>query len=161
LETRETWNDRKEREMAVTGELQVVGTRHEQQFPFVLRALWFVFIGWHVSLWWVLASWFFIITIIGLPLGLWMLNRTPLVLTLRMTRGYTAVTLQDGQVVQAYQGAPQRPWLVRLFYFVVIGWWFSLLWSLAGWALCVSIVGLPLGVLMLNRLPNVTTWMRQ
>ncbi len=70
------------------------------------------------------------------------------------------MTLQDGQVVQAYQGVPQHPWLLRLFYFVLIGWWFSLIWSLAGWVLCVTIIGLPLGVLMLNRLPEVTTLMR-
>jgi len=44
---------------------------------------------------------------------------------------------------------------------VLIGWWFSLIWSLVGWLLCVTIIGLPLGVLMLNRLPNVTTLMRQ
>jgi uncharacterized membrane protein YccF (DUF307 family) len=50
---------------------------------------------------------------------------------------------------------------VRLIYFVFIGWWFSLGWSLAAWFLCVTIIGLPLGVLMLNRLPNVTTLMRQ
>jgi hypothetical protein len=29
------------------------------------------------------------------------------------------------------------------------------------WALCVSIIGLPLGVWMFNRLPEVTTLMRQ
>jgi uncharacterized membrane protein YccF (DUF307 family) len=136
--------------------------REEPGVPFILRVLWFFLIGWHVTLWWVLAAWFLVITIIGMPLGLWMLNRTPIVLTLRMPRGYTVTELQDGQTVaQSYQGAPQRSWLVRLFYFVLIGWWLSLGWSLVGWFLCVTIIGLPLGVLMLNRLPNVTTLMRQ
>jgi uncharacterized membrane protein YccF (DUF307 family) len=147
--------------MTAIGEVRGVSVQQEQQLPFVLRALWFVLVGWHVSLWWVLASWFFIITIIGLPLGLWMLNRTPVVLTLRMTQGYTVTQFQDGRWVQAHQRVPQHSWVVRLLYFVFIGWWFSLGWSLAGWLLCVSIIGLPLGVLMLNRLPNVTTLMRQ
>jgi uncharacterized membrane protein YccF (DUF307 family) len=44
---------------------------------------------------------------------------------------------------------------------VLIGWWLSLIWSLLGWLFCVTIIGMPLGVLMLNRLPNVTTLMRQ
>ena len=51
-------------------------------------------------------------------------------------------------------------WSVRL-YFVLIGWWFSLLWSLLAWLLCVTIIGLPLGVWMFNRLPSVTTLMNQ
>ena len=47
---------------------------------------------------------------------------------------------------------PQNPFILRAIYFVLIGWWFSLIWSLLGWLLCVTIIGLPLGVLMLNRL---------
>ena len=58
------------------------------QFPFILRVLWFIFIGWHVTFWWVLAAWLLNLTIIGMPLGLWMLNRVPLVLTLRTQRTY-------------------------------------------------------------------------
>jgi uncharacterized membrane protein YccF (DUF307 family) len=136
--------------------------REEPGVPFILRVLWFFLIGWHVTLWWVLAAWFLLITIIGMPLGLWMLNRTPIVLTLRMPRGYTVTELQDGELVaQSYRSAPQRSWLVRLIYFVLVGWWLSLGWSLVGWFLCVTIIGLPLGVLMLNRLPTVTTLMRQ
>jgi uncharacterized membrane protein YccF (DUF307 family) len=136
--------------------------REEPGVPFILRVLWFFLIGWHVTLWWVLAAWFLLITIIGMPLGLWMLNRTPIVLTLRMPRGYTVTELQDGEpVAQSYRSAPQRSWLVRLIYFVLVGWWLSLGWSLVGWFLCVTIIGLPLGVLMLNRLPTVTTLMRQ
>ena len=50
--------------------------------------------------------------------------------------------------------------LIRLIYFMLIGWWFSLIWSLLAWLLCVSIIGLPFGVLMFNRLPGVTTLMR-
>jgi uncharacterized membrane protein YccF (DUF307 family) len=130
--------------------------------PFLIRVLWFFLIGWHVTLWWVLAAWLFNITIIGLPVGLWMLNRVPLVLTLRAQRGYTVTQLNaDGAVQSRYRSERQISWVWRFLYFVFIGWWFSLLWSLLGWLLCVTIIGMPLGVLMLNRLPNVTTLMRQ
>jgi len=139
-----------------------ITVEEERNVPFVLRVLWFFLIGWHVTLWWVLAAWLLCITIIGLPVGLWMLNRTPIVLTLRMPRGYSVTQVQNGQITgQVSRTAPQRPWPARLLYFVLIGWWFSLGWSLAAWALCVSIIGLPFGVLMLNRLPQVTTLMRQ
>jgi uncharacterized membrane protein YccF (DUF307 family) len=135
--------------------------RQENQFPFILRALWFIFIGWHVTFWWVLAAWLLNLTIIGMPLGLWMLNRVPLVLTLRTQRTYSvSETRSDGAVEWHTQGVPQNPFILRAIYFVLIGWWFSLVWSLLGWLLCVTIIGLPLGVLMLNRLPEITTLMR-
>jgi uncharacterized membrane protein YccF (DUF307 family) len=130
--------------------------------PFLIRVLWFFLIGWHVTLWWVLTAWLFNITIIGLPVGIWMLDRVPLVLTLRTQRGYTVTEVDAyGAVQTRYRSTPQISWVLRLLYFVFIGWWFSLIWSLLGWLLCVTIIGLPLGVLMLNRLPNVTTMMRQ
>jgi uncharacterized membrane protein YccF (DUF307 family) len=136
-------------------------TRESPGFPFILRVLWFIFIGWHVTFWWVLAAWVLNLTIIGMPLGLWMLNRVPLVLTLRTQRTYAVgETREDGAVEWRTQGVPQNPFILRAIYFLLIGWWFSLVWSLLGWLLCVTIIGLPLGVLMLNRLPEVTTLMR-
>ena len=136
-------------------------TRESPGFPFILRVLWFIFIGWHVTFWWVLAAWLLNLTIIGMPLGLWMLNRVPLVLTLRTQRTYAVgETREDGAVEWHTQGVPQNPFILRAIYFILIGWWFSLIWSLLGWLLCVTIIGLPLGVLMLNRLPEVTTLMR-
>ena len=134
----------------------------EPGIPFLIRVLWFFLIGWHVTLWWVLAAWLLNVTIIGLPVGLWMLDRVPLVLTLRTQRGYTVTQVDaNGAVQSRYQSTPQISWVLRFLYFVFIGWWFSLIWSLLAWLLCVTIIGLPLGVLMLNRLPNVTTLMRQ
>ncbi len=132
-----------------------------QQFPFLLRVLWFIFFGWHLTLYWILIAWFLNLTIVGLPLGVWMLNRVPLVLTLRTTRGYNVATSTGDQVVWQYQNVPQHTFLVRAVYFLLIGWWFSLVWSLLAWLLCVSIIGLPFGVWMFNRLPEVTTLMRQ
>jgi uncharacterized membrane protein YccF (DUF307 family) len=135
--------------------------REEPRIPFILRVLWFFLIGWHVTLWWIGIAWLLNLTIIGMPLGLWMLNRVPLVLTLRTQRTYAVTETRDGRVVEWHtQGVPQPPFLLRAIYFVLVGWWFSLIWALLGWLLCVIIIGLPLGVLMLNRLPAVTTLMR-
>jgi hypothetical protein len=58
------------------------------------------------------------------------------------------------------KGLPQRPWPIRLLYFVLIGWWLSLLWSNAAWIISVTIIGLPIGIWMFNRLPALTTLMR-
>jgi uncharacterized membrane protein YccF (DUF307 family) len=133
----------------------------DNQFSFILRVLWFFLVGWHVTLWWILASWLLNVTIIGMPLGVWMLNRVPLVLTLRVPRGYNvSESRADDEVEWRYEGVRQHGWLLRLAYFILIGWWLSLVWSIVAWLLCVIIVGLPLGVWMFNRLPEITTLMR-
>lgn len=134
--------------------------RREADVPFLIRVLWFFLIGWHVTLYWIVAAWLLNLTVIGLPLGVWMLNRVPLVLTLRMPASYHVIELRDGRLVAWRETVPQHGWLLRLLYFLVIGWWFSLLWALLGWLLCVTVIGLPFGVWMLNRLPAVTTLMK-
>lgn len=134
--------------------------RREANVPFLIRVLWFFLIGWHVTLYWIVAAWLLNLTVIGLPLGVWMLNRVPLVLTLRMPASYQVIELRDGRLVAWRETVPQHGWLLRLLYFLVIGWWFSLLWALLGWLLCVTVIGLPFGVWMLNRLPAVTTLMK-
>lgn len=134
----------------------------DRQFPFVLRVLWFFLLGWHVTLYWILIAWLLNVTIIGLPLGAWMINRVPMVLTLRMPRTYAVGQVGPGGTVYwQTQGTAQPNLLLRIVYFVLIGWWFSLAWSLLAWLLCVTIIGLPFGVWMFNRLPNVTTLMNQ
>jgi uncharacterized membrane protein YccF (DUF307 family) len=49
----------------------------------VTRVLWYLFIGCRLGFLWLNIGYFFVLTVIGLPLGLVMLNRLPLVLTLR------------------------------------------------------------------------------
>lgn len=134
--------------------------RKDPGVPFIIRVLWFFFVGWYITGTWVLVAWLFNLTLIGLPVGVWMLNRVPLVLTLRTESTYQIAELRDGRIRAQYSGPRQHGWLLRLIYFILIGWWFSLLWAVVGWLLCVSIIGLPIGVLMLNRLPEVTTLMR-
>ena len=74
--------------------------RQEDQFPFILRVLWFFLIGWHVTLYWIVAAWLLNLTIIGMPFGLFMLNRVPLVLTLRTPRSYGVADAQGGGAIE-------------------------------------------------------------
>lgn len=135
--------------------------QQKSEFPFIIRVLWFILVGWYLALPWILVAWFVNLTIIGLPLGLWMLNRVPFVLTLRGQSTYDVVTTgQDGRVVVQQRDVEQHPFGLRALYFALVGWWFSLIWSVAAWALCVSIIGIPLGAWMFNRLPQVTTLRR-
>lgn len=129
-----------------------------KQLPFLLRAIWFIVLGWELAGAWILIAWILNATIIGLPLGLWMINRVPQVLTLKAQAGEYEVDLTTGK--SHYVSVRQPVWLLRALYFVLIGWWFSLIWAAVAWLLCITIIGLPLGILMLHGLPAVTTMRR-
>ena len=63
---------------------QIVNVNIQQhQHGLFVRALYFIFIGWWAGLIWLNVGYFFVLTIIGLPLGLVMLNRLPTVMTLK------------------------------------------------------------------------------
>jgi uncharacterized membrane protein YccF (DUF307 family) len=132
-----------------------------QSPPLILRILYFLLFGWWFTGVWINVAWVLNVIIVGLPLGLWMLNRVPQVLTLKAVPSFLETSLRDGQFVYVKTtGVPQRSFVVRAIYFVFIGWWLSLIWSNVAWLLCAIILGLPLGIWMLNRLPAVTTLMR-
>ena len=132
----------------------------EPGVPLLLRILYFVLFGWWATGIWINVAWFLNATIIGLPLGVWMLHRVPQVLTLRSIRQVVVAQSRDEGVAIRTEGLPQRPWLVRLVYFVLVGWWLSWLWANAAWIISATIIGLPLGIWMFNRLPALTTLMR-
>jgi uncharacterized membrane protein YccF (DUF307 family) len=125
-----------------------------RQVPFWLRVIWFFVLGWELTGVWILTAWLLNLTVIGLPLGLWMIDRVPQVLTLKSRSGFWEMDLKGGG---RYRTAGQLAWPVRALYFLVVGWWLSLLWAGVAWVLCATIIGLPIGVVMLNALPAVTT----
>jgi uncharacterized membrane protein YccF (DUF307 family) len=127
---------------------------------FLLRAVYFVLVGWWATLVWINVAWALNATIIGLPLGLWMINRVPQVLTLRPMAVEREVHMRGDRVYVETRDVRQYGCLIRLLYFLVIGSWASLIWANVAWLLCVSIIGLPIGLAMFNSLPTVTTLMR-
>jgi uncharacterized membrane protein YccF (DUF307 family) len=113
----------------------------------VVRAVWFVFVGWWATIAVVEIAWALNVTVVGLPIGIWLINRVPTVQSLAEPR-----SLDEGE------DPPRQPSIVvRATYFVVVGWWLSFLWANAAAVLSASIVGLPLGFWMFNRLPYVTS----
>ena len=132
----------------------------EPGMPLLLRIIYFFLFGWWATGVWINVAWFLNATIIGLPLGLWMLNRVPMVLTLRPSKQMLVAQERREGVVWQVEGLPQRPWPIRLIYFVLIGWWLSWLWANAAWIISATVIGLPLGIWLFNRLPGVTTLMR-
>lgn len=123
----------------------------------LVRVAYFIFIGLWLSGIWAAVAWVLCVTIIGLPVGLWMLNKLPQVTTLQPERHDLVVT----QTGSAYlRDVRQHNFLVRAVYFLLIGWWFSALWLAVAWALSSVIIGLPIAFWMFNRVPAVITLAR-
>jgi uncharacterized membrane protein YccF (DUF307 family) len=121
----------------------------------LLRIIWFVVVGWWLTGVLTAAAWAFNATIIGLPLGLWIINRLPFVATLRPIESY--VQIENGRVVSAVR---QRPFLLRAVYFLLIGWWLSGLWMAAAYVLLLTVVGMPVAFWMYGQIGAVTTLFR-
>ncbi|MGM0605108.1 MAG: YccF domain-containing protein [Halobacteriota archaeon] len=115
-----------------------------------VRALWFVFVGWWVTPVVVNTAWLLNATVILLPIGIKLINLVPTVLTLAEPRS----------VVDPAAATGQRSLVVRAIYFVLVGWWLSFLWANLAALLAVTIVGLPIAIWMLHRLPYVTSLYR-
>lgn len=125
----------------------------------IVRVLWFLFIGLWLGAICTVLAWLLNVTIIGLPLGLYIINRLPQIMTLKPVASHLQVTMQNGVAVVSQVRAPQRPFLVRALYFLLVGWWASGLWLLVAWLLVGATLGLglPLAFWMFDRVPLVTT----
>lgn len=128
----------------------------------LIRILYFIFVGLWLGGIVTVAAWILNITIIGLPLGLWLLNRLPQLMTLKPVQREGRVIVRDGRVVYRESHLPQHPFLLRALFFLLIGWWFSLLWLAAAWLLTgLSLgLGLPLAFWMFDQVPALTTLAR-
>lgn len=127
----------------------------------VVRAIWFVFIGWWIGAFWIGLAWALNLTIIGLPLGLMMFNAVPKVMTLKSRTVHLSMSQNaDGTYLLKRSHVDQRRFWVRAVYFLVIGCWFSLLWAYAAYAIGLLILTLPISFWMFDRLPAVTTLAR-
>ncbi|GAB7093622.1 hypothetical protein JCM30237_07740 [Halolamina litorea] len=113
-----------------------------------VRTAWFLLIGWWATGIWLGIAWFLNVTIIGLPLGIKMINATPKVLSLK-ERDFVDV---EGRPEEQRYGL-----LVRAVWFLFVGWWASGIWMSVAYAFTVSIVGIPLAVWMYNKLPFVVS----
>ena len=127
----------------------------------LVRAVWFIFVGWWLTGIVSAVAWFAMITIIGLPLGIWLVNRIPTVITLRpRTSLVYAWTDEQGQARMTATKMDQPPWYIRFLWFLLVGWWASAGVMGIGYVLVLLIVTLPIGVMLFNRVPFVASLYR-
>ena len=120
----------------------------------LIQILYFLLIGWWLGGAWVIVAWVLMVTILGLPIGAAMLNDVPQVMALRGRR------VVEVQASGAVREAPQISMLLRIPYFLLVGWWASALWLSAAYALCMSVIGIPIGFLMFDLTPAIVSLKR-
>jgi uncharacterized membrane protein YccF (DUF307 family) len=139
-----------------------VTTVQERSGPGLLvRFVWWLFIGWWASGIVVALAWIALLTIIGIPIGIWLINRLPTVLTLRpRTRTWDLGQDVEGRTVYTERDREQVAWPIRGLWFILVGWWASGLWMALAWLIQLTIIGLPIALLMFNRTPFVASLYR-
>ncbi len=127
----------------------------------LLQILWFAFIGWWLGQAWMVAAWILMVTIIGIPFGVAMLNMLPKVIALREpSRKVVIRSLRGGEMMQREIEPPQVNILLRALYFLLVGWWLSALWMEAAYAISLTVIGLPIGFWMFDRVPALLSLKR-
>lgn len=117
----------------------------------VVRCLWFLAVGFWLGGVVSMLAWALVVSLIGLPLGLWLINRLPRLMTLRPQNQWHL----EGNILR--QGQLQRGFLGRALYFVAIGVWLSAVWMALAYAAFCTLVGIPLAFWMYGHVGAVTT----
>ena len=154
---------------APTANPQVIMNVKQQGPGLLVRFIWFLFIGWWLSGWAILFGWLFTVLILTMPIGLYIINRLPQITTLRPSSQTVRAKIDEhGNTVVETVDIPQRPFIWRTIYFLLVGWWFSALWLVLAWI--VSIVstiifvliplGWPLVFFMYSKAAAITTLRR-
>jgi uncharacterized membrane protein YccF (DUF307 family) len=118
----------------------------------LVQILWFVFIGWWLGSFAVTAAYFMFVLIVTIPVGIAILNNIPKIMALR----------EPPKLVSAYGQVttPQHNIVLRALWFVFVGWWLAAIVMTVAYALCMTVIGLPIGFLMFDWVPGVLTLRR-
>ena len=126
----------------------------------LIQAIWFLVIGWWLGAAMITVGWILNVTIIGLPLGMALLNNVPKALALQNPERYIRAVTKNGVTVVQQLNPPQHNFLVRTAFFLLIGWWWSGMWLGFAYALCATILLMPIGLEMFRLTPTMTTLKR-
>ena len=132
----------------------------EQGEYIALRATWFVLAGWWLSAIWVVIAWLAILLGVTRRIGFRMIAQLPRVKNLRSPGDERCDFVEEVLERIEHSQRPQLPLIVRLIYFITIGWWLSMIWTIVAWGENLSIQRRPTALVMFMRLPAVMTLRR-
>ncbi|HEY3291957.1 MAG TPA: YccF domain-containing protein [Anaerolineae bacterium] len=123
----------------------------------LVQLLWFVLVGWWAGQLWIAVAWLLAATVIGIPLAIAMFNRLPDIIALR--GGETYVVHYRGSETVVSQ-LPQHNILLRALWYLLVGWWLAEVWIEVAYLICLTVIGLPVGFWMFDRVPAVLSLRR-
>lgn len=123
----------------------------------LVRILWYFFVGWWLAGLAITAGYLAALTIIGLPLAFAIFNLLPTLLTLRPRTQTIQSVNYGGTTLVRSANIEQQSMLVRVLYFLLVGWWLGALWLIMAYVLCLTVIGLPLGLYMMDRIGGIMT----
>ena len=127
----------------------------------LIQALWFLFVGWWLGGAATTVAWLLNNTIIGLPIGMAILNNIPKFLALQEPqKNLRVVAGQDGSTRMVEVEPRQHNFFIRALFFLLIGWWWSGIWMGVAYILCMTIILIPIGLEMYRQTPKMTTLRR-
>ncbi len=119
------------------------------------RYVYFFVIGWWLGLFAAILGMLLCSTIIGLPLGTMLLNKLPAIVFMREEGEPCPAGYSDHRHMRE-----PMPFLIRVLWFFVLGWSLGTLLITLGYLLAFTLIGIPLGIFLLNRVPLVMTLSR-
>ena len=127
----------------------------------LVSALYFIALGFWVGFLWTVIAWGAMVTILGIPLAIWMINRLPQVIALREPEPDIQIKVVGGATVIEVGGKkPQRPIWLRILYFP-LGVVLSAPWMIIAYVLCLTILLMPAGFWMFDKTPTVLSLQRR
>jgi uncharacterized membrane protein YccF (DUF307 family) len=126
----------------------------------LVQSLWFIFVGWWLGAILISLAWFLNVTIIGLPLGMAILNNIPKILALQSSEKQIQAITKNGTTIISETELPQHNFWLRATYFILIGWWWSGIWLGIAYVICLTVILLPVGLQMFRLTPAMTTLRR-
>lgn len=127
-----------------------------RQLPLLLRLVYFVFAGWWIGAAVALAGWVCCLTIVLLPIGVFVLHRLPLVTTLTMPDDEYRPMKHHGEY-RVMRETDSVPFLFRALWFFCVGFWLSFVWIKLAFLLGATFVLTPVAFWMINRVPAILT----
>lgn len=120
----------------------------------IIRGVWFLFVGWWLTGVVLTIAWLLNLSIIGLPIGIKLINKAPYTLTLKESgSGDDIETIEMG----GGSSGNSPSLIVRGIYFILVGWWASGILITAAYLISLTVIGLPLGIKLFNHLPYITS----
>jgi len=126
----------------------------------LIQALWFLLVGWWLGAVLISIAWFLNVIVVGLPLGMSILNNIPKVLALQEPTTHIAAITDRGKTVLRQSELLQRSFWLRAAYFILVGWWWSGVWLALAYVLCATLIFMPVGLNMFRMTPAMTTLRR-